>query len=40
MIVDPKTSKATRIGARIVIDEKKGKKRSARISRATGEMLA
>jgi large subunit ribosomal protein L24 len=40
MIVDPKSNKATRIGARIIIDEKTGKKRSARISRASGEMLA
>ncbi len=39
MIVDPKTSKATRIGSKIIIDEKTGKKKIARVSRASGEML-
>ena len=40
MILDPKTNQKTRIGARLIIDEKTGKKRSARISRASGEMIA
>jgi large subunit ribosomal protein L24 len=40
MILDPKTNAKTRIGAKLIIDEKTGKKRSARISRASGEMLA
>ncbi|MCL4547981.1 MAG: 50S ribosomal protein L24 [Bacteroidetes bacterium] len=39
MIVDPKTNEATRIGARIIIDEKTGKKKSARISKSSNEML-
>ena len=40
MILDPKTNQKTRIGAKLIIDEKTGKKRSARISRASGEMIA
>ncbi len=40
MILDPKSNEGTRIGARIIIDEKTGKKKSARISRSSGEMLA
>ncbi|MHB8905018.1 MAG: 50S ribosomal protein L24 [Melioribacteraceae bacterium] len=40
MILDPKTNEKTRIGAKLIIDEKTGKKRSARISRASGEMIA
>jgi large subunit ribosomal protein L24 len=39
MIVDPKTSKPTRIGSKIIIDEKTGKKKIARISKVSGEML-
>lgn len=39
MIVDPKTSKPTRIGSKIIIDEKTGKKKIARVSKASGEML-
>lgn len=40
MILDPKTNQKTRIGAKLIIDEKTGKKRSARVSRVSGEMLA
>ncbi len=40
MILDPKTNEKTRIGAKLIIDEKTGKKRSARISRVSGEMIA
>lgn len=40
MILDPKTNEKTRIGAKLIIDEKTGKKRSARISRTSGEMIA
>jgi large subunit ribosomal protein L24 len=40
MILDPKTNTKTRIGARLIIDEKTGKKKSARISRSSGEMIA
>ncbi len=39
MIVDPKTGEPTRLGTKIIIDDKTGKKRGARISRVTGEML-
>ncbi len=40
MILDPKSNEATKIGKKIIIDEKTGKKRSARVSRVSGEMLA
>ena len=40
MILDPKTSEPTRIGKKIIIDDKTGKKRSVRVSRVSGEMLA
>ena len=40
MILDPKSNESTRIGKKIIIDDKTGKKRSVRISRASGEMLA
>lgn len=39
MIVDPKSSGRTRIGSKIIIDEKTGKKKIARVSKASGEML-
>ncbi|MFA6599246.1 MAG: 50S ribosomal protein L24 [Ignavibacteriaceae bacterium] len=39
MIVDPKTSKPTRIGSKVIIDEKTGKKKIARVSKTSGEML-
>jgi large subunit ribosomal protein L24 len=39
MILDPKTNEPTRIGSRIILDEKTGKKKIARISRASGEMI-
>jgi large subunit ribosomal protein L24 len=40
MILDPKTNEKTRIGAKLIVDEKTGKKRSARVSRVSGEMIA
>ncbi len=40
MLLDPKSNKATRIGAKIIIDDKTGKKKSVRISKVSGEMLA
>lgn len=40
MLLDPKTNEKTRIGAKIIIDDKTGKKKSVRISRSSGEMLA
>lgn len=39
MIIDPKTNETTRIGAKIIIDEKTGKKKIVRISKKSGEML-
>ncbi|TSA29661.1 MAG: 50S ribosomal protein L24 [Ignavibacteriales bacterium] len=39
MILDPKTNEKTRIGSKLIIDEKTGKKKSARVSRTSGEML-
>ncbi|MBX3007521.1 MAG: 50S ribosomal protein L24 [Melioribacteraceae bacterium] len=39
MILDPKTNEATRIGAKIIVDDKSGKQRSVRISKSSGEML-
>ncbi len=40
MIIDPKTNEPTRIGKQIIIDEKTGKKKRARILKASGDMLA
>jgi large subunit ribosomal protein L24 len=39
MLLDPKSNEATRIGAKVIIDDKTGKKKIARISRVSGEML-
>lgn len=39
MLIDSKTNKPTRLGSQIVLDEKTGKKKRARVSRATGEMV-
>ncbi len=39
MILDPKKNGQTRIGAKIIIDDKTGKKKRERISKKTGEML-
>jgi len=40
MVLDPKSNEPTRIGAKIIIDDKTGKKKSVRISKVSGEMLA
>ncbi|MEW6194526.1 MAG: 50S ribosomal protein L24 [Bacteroidota bacterium] len=40
MVLDPKTGEPTRIGKKIIIDDKTGKKKSVRISKVSGEMLA
>jgi len=40
MVLDPKSNEPTRVGKKIIIDDKTGKKRSARVSRASGEMLS
>ena len=39
MLLDPKTNEPTRIGSQIILDENTGKKKRARISRSTGEMI-
>lgn len=39
MMLDPKTNEPTRLGSQIILDEKTGKKKHARISRTTGEMV-
>jgi len=39
MLLDPKSGKPTRIGSQIIIDEKTGKKKIARKSVASGEMI-
>jgi len=39
MILDPKTNEPTRIGSQIILDEKTGKRKIARIARASGEMI-
>ncbi len=39
MILDPKSNEPTRIGARIILDEKTGKKKIARVSKVSGEMI-
>ncbi|MEI7811424.1 MAG: 50S ribosomal protein L24 [Ignavibacteria bacterium] len=40
MILDPKGDKPTRIGKKIIIDEKTGKAKRVRIARSSKEMLA
>ncbi|HMN47918.1 MAG TPA: 50S ribosomal protein L24 [Ignavibacteriaceae bacterium] len=40
MILDPKSNEPTRIGAKIILDEKTGKKKIARVSKTSGEMLS
>ena len=39
MILDPKSNEPTRIGAQIIIDEKTGKKKSARVAKLSGDMI-
>ena len=39
MLLDPKTNEPTRVGSQIILDEKTGKKKRARISKATEEMF-
>lgn len=39
MILDPKTNEPTRIGSKIIIDEKTNKKKIARVSVNSGEMF-
>ncbi len=40
MLVDPKTGKPTRIGKKIIIDDKTGKKKSVRYAKVSNEMLS
>lgn len=40
MILDPKSNEPTRIGARIILDDKTGKKKIARVSKVSGEMIS
>ncbi len=40
MLVDPKTGKPTRIGKKIIIDDKTGKKKSVRVAKVSNEMLS
>ena len=39
MLIDPKTNEPTRIGAKILIDDKTGKRKNARVAKVSGEML-
>ena len=39
MILDPKSNEPTRIGSRVILDEKTGKKKIARVAKLSGEML-
>ena len=39
MMLDPKSNEPTRLGAQIILDEKSGKKKRARVSRLSGEMI-
>ncbi len=39
MILDPKSNEPTRVGSKIIIDDKTGKKKIVRVSVSSGEML-
>lgn len=39
MILDPKLNEPTRIGSRVILDEKTGKKKITRVAKASGEMI-
>jgi large subunit ribosomal protein L24 len=39
MLLDPKSNEPSRVGSQIILDEKTGKKKRARISKASGEMV-
>jgi large subunit ribosomal protein L24 len=39
MLLDPKTNEPTRLGSQVILEENTGKKKRARISRSTGEMI-
>lgn len=39
MILDPKSHEPTKVGSKIIIDDKTGKKKIVRVSKTSGEML-
>ncbi len=39
ILLDPKSNEPTRIGTKIIIDDKTSKKKRVRVSKLTGEML-
>lgn len=39
MLLDPKSNEPTRVGSQVILDEKTGKEKRTRVSRATGEMI-
>ena len=39
MLLDPKSNEPTRIGSKIIMDDKTGKKKSVRVSKISNEML-
>ncbi len=39
MVIDPKTNEPVRVGMKIIVDDKTGKQKRARISKQSGEML-
>ena len=39
MLLDPKSNEPTKIGKKIIIDDKTGKKKRVRVSKINGEML-
>lgn len=39
MVLDPKSNEPTKVGKRVIIDDKTGKKRSVRVSKISGEMF-
>jgi large subunit ribosomal protein L24 len=39
MILDPKTNEPTRVGSQVILDEKTGKRKTARVAKASGEMI-
>jgi large subunit ribosomal protein L24 len=40
MVLDPKSNEPSRVGHKIIIDDKTGKKKSTRVSKLSGEMLS
>ncbi|MBL1212979.1 MAG: 50S ribosomal protein L24 [Ignavibacteriae bacterium] len=39
MLLDPKTNEPTRLGSKLLIDDKTGKKKHVRVSKVSGEMI-